>query len=151
MSSRPVRIRSMQSDMTMLWSVCLCSVFKMSALNSNNTFDGLDEPVRPTPAGGKRRLDKENLKKQQKKKVLRWRVNTHCGIQCNRCRGCSLWRSLLECPPPAPETRVRDPLGVMVRTWGSYINTRLVRPVYSMSPWCHMLHVLFFFFFFFKT
>ncbi len=24
-------------------------------------------------------------------------------------RGCSLWRSLLERPPPAPETRVRDP------------------------------------------
>ncbi len=46
----------------------------MSALNSNNTFDGLDEPVRPTPGG---RLDKENHKKQQKKKVLRWRVNTH--------------------------------------------------------------------------
>ncbi len=28
------------------------------------------------------------------------------------------WRSLLELPPPAPETRVRDPLGVMVRTRG---------------------------------
>ncbi len=41
----------------------------MSALNSNNTFDGLDEPVRPTPGGRKRRLDKENHKKQQKKKV----------------------------------------------------------------------------------
>ncbi len=27
-------------------------------------------------------------------------------------------RSLLERPPPAPETRVRDPLGVMVRTRG---------------------------------
>ncbi len=49
----------------------------MSALNSNNTFDGLDEPVRPTPGGRKRRLDKENHKKKQKKKVLRWRVNTH--------------------------------------------------------------------------
>ncbi len=46
----------------------------MSALNSNNTFDGLDEPVRPTPGGRKRRLEKENHKKQQKKKVLRWRV-----------------------------------------------------------------------------
>ncbi len=46
MSSRSIRICSMQSNMTMLWSVCLCSVFKMSALNSNNTFDGLDEPVR---------------------------------------------------------------------------------------------------------
>ncbi len=32
----------------------------MSALNSNNTFDGLDEPVRPTPGGRKRRLDKKN-------------------------------------------------------------------------------------------
>ncbi len=53
---------------------------QMSALNSNNTFDGLDEPVRPTPGGRKRRLDKENHKKQQKKNVLRWRVNTHCGI-----------------------------------------------------------------------
>ncbi len=38
-----------------------------SALNSNNTFDGLDEPVRPTPGGRKRRMDKENHKKQQKK------------------------------------------------------------------------------------
>ncbi len=43
----------------------------MSALNSNNTFDGLHEPVRPTPGGRKHRLDKENHKKQQKKKVLR--------------------------------------------------------------------------------
>ncbi len=49
-------------------------------LSLNNTFDGLDEPVRPTPGGRKRRLDKENHKKQQKKKVLRWRVNTHCGM-----------------------------------------------------------------------
>ncbi len=39
----------------------------MSALNSNNTFDGLDERVRPTPGGRKCRLDKENHKKQQKK------------------------------------------------------------------------------------
>ncbi len=30
----------------------------------------------------------------------------------------SLWRSLLERPPPALETRVRDPLGVMVQTRG---------------------------------
>ncbi len=30
----------------------------------------------------------------------------------------SLWRSLLERPLPAPETRVRDPLGDMVRTRG---------------------------------
>ncbi len=55
----------MQSNMATLWSVCLGSVFKMSALNSNNTFDGLDEPVRPTPGGRKRRLDKENHKKQK--------------------------------------------------------------------------------------
>ncbi len=38
----------------------------MSALNSNNTFDGLDEPVRRTPGGRKRRLDKENHKKKKK-------------------------------------------------------------------------------------
>ncbi len=31
-------------------------------------------------------------------------------------RGCSLWRSLLERPPPAPASRVRDPLGELVRT-----------------------------------
>ncbi len=66
MSSRPIRIRSIQSNTATFWRVCLCSVFKMSALNSNNTFDGLDEPVRPTPGGRKRRLDKENHKKQQK-------------------------------------------------------------------------------------
>ncbi len=44
----------------------------MSALNSNNTFDGLDEPVRPTPGGRKCKK-----KEKKKKKVLRWRVNTH--------------------------------------------------------------------------
>ena len=44
------------------------SVFKMSS-NHNNTFDGQDEPVRPTPGGRKRRLDKENHKKQLEKKV----------------------------------------------------------------------------------
>ncbi len=38
----------------------------MSALNAD-TFDGLDEPVRPTPGGRKRRLDKENHKKHTKK------------------------------------------------------------------------------------
>ncbi len=35
---------------------------------------------------------------------------------------CSLWRSLLERPPAVPETRVRDPLGVMVRTRGGFNN-----------------------------
>ncbi len=48
----------------------------MSALNSNNTFDGLDEPVRPTP--GVENADW--TKKITKKKVLRWRINTHCGM-----------------------------------------------------------------------
>ncbi len=33
-------------------------------------------------------------------------------------RGCSLWRSLLERLHPAPEIRVRNPFGVMVRTRG---------------------------------
>ncbi len=28
-------------------------------------------------------------------------------------RGCSLWRYLLECPPPACKSRVRDPLGTI--------------------------------------
>ncbi len=29
--------------------------------------------------------------------------------------------SLVERLPPVPASRVRDPLGVMVRTWGGYI------------------------------
>ncbi len=33
------------------------------------------------------------------------------GALATDARGCSLWRSLLERPPPAPESRVRDPLG----------------------------------------
>ena len=41
----------------------------MSASNYVNTFDGLDEPVRPKPAGRKRLLYQENHKKEQKKKV----------------------------------------------------------------------------------
>ncbi len=40
------------------------------------------------------------------------------GALATDAKSCSLWRSLLEHPPPAPETRVRDPLGVMVRTRG---------------------------------
>ncbi len=48
----------------------------MSALNSNNTFDGLDEPVRLT--SGVENADW--TKKITKNKVLRWRVNTHCGV-----------------------------------------------------------------------
>ncbi len=38
------------------------------------------------------------------------------GALATDARGCSLWRSLLEPPPPAPESRVRDPLGELVRT-----------------------------------
>ncbi len=33
-------------------------------------------------------------------------------------RGCSLWRSLLERPPPAPESWVRDPLGARTSCGG---------------------------------
>ncbi len=40
------------------------------------------------------------------------------GALATDARSCSLWRSLLERPPPAPETQVRDPLGVMLRTRG---------------------------------
>ncbi len=32
------------------------------------------------------------------------------GALATDAKSCSLWRSLLERPPPAPETRVRDPL-----------------------------------------
>ncbi len=35
------------------------------------------------------------------------------GALATDARGCSLWRTLLERPPPAP---VRDPLGELVRT-----------------------------------
>ncbi len=48
-------------------------------------------------------------------------------------RGCSLWRSLLERPPPAPESRVRDPLKARTSCGGVdpggcyiYINTQLL-------------------------
>ncbi len=36
------------------------------------------------------------------------------GALATEARGCSLWRSLLERPPPAPETQVRDPLAVIL-------------------------------------
>ncbi len=40
----------------------------MSALNSNNTFDGLDEPVRPTPgvenADWTKKITKNNKKRR---------------------------------------------------------------------------------------
>ncbi len=38
------------------------------------------------------------------------------GALATDARGCSLWRSLLERPPPAPKSRVRDPLSELVRT-----------------------------------
>ncbi len=38
------------------------------------------------------------------------------GALATDARGCSLWRSLLERLPLAPESRVRDPLGELVRT-----------------------------------
>ncbi len=67
----------------------------MSALNSNNTFDGLDEPVRPTPGV----------------EMSMWQMCIPVKVVCKPtdAKGCSLWRSLLERPPAAPETRVRDP------------------------------------------
>ncbi len=53
------------------------------------------------------------------------------GALATDARGCSLWRSLLERPPPAPESR--DPLGELVRTrvGGGY--TRLEVPGRSPS------------------
>ncbi len=38
------------------------------------------------------------------------------GALATDARGCSLRRSLLERPPPAPESLVRDPLGELVQT-----------------------------------
>ncbi len=38
-------------------------------------------------------------------------LTSNRGALATDARGCSLWRSLLERPPPAPESRVRDPLG----------------------------------------
>ncbi len=45
-------------------------------------------------------------------------------------RGCSLWHSLLERPPPVPASRVRDPLGELVRTrvGGGYTNGQQTLP-----------------------
>ncbi len=45
------------------------------------------------------------------------------GALATDARGCSLWRYLLERPPPAPESRVRDPLRRVVAMWtrGGYI------------------------------
>ncbi len=48
------------------------------------------------------------------------------GALATDARGCSLWRSLLERLPPAPESWVRDPLGELVRTrfGGCYTSNR---------------------------
>ncbi len=40
------------------------------------------------------------------------------GALATDARGCSLWRYLLERPPPAPESRVRDPLRRVVAVCG---------------------------------
>ncbi len=50
-------------------------------------------------------------------------LTSNRGALATDARGCSLWRSLLERPPPAPESRVRDPLRRVVAVWtrGSYI------------------------------
>ncbi len=51
----------------------------MSALNSNNTFDGLDEPVRPTPgvenADWTKKITKNNKKRRFSGGALIWDVN----------------------------------------------------------------------------
>ncbi len=39
-------------------------------------------------------------------------------LKKRRSSGCNLWRSLLERPPPAPESRVRDPLGARTSCGG---------------------------------
>ncbi len=57
----------------------------MSALNSNNTFDGLDEPVRPTP--GVENTDWTKKIKKKKKKKRRFSGGAlipTVGCQCNR-------------------------------------------------------------------
>ncbi len=43
----------------------------MSALNSNNTFDGLDEPVRPTPGVENADWTKKITKKKEGSQVER--------------------------------------------------------------------------------
>ncbi len=59
----------------------------MSALNSNNTFDGLDEPVRPTPGVENTDWTKKITKNNKKEgsQVARyyplWDVNVTCVYQ----------------------------------------------------------------------
>ncbi len=39
-------------------------------------------------------------------------------LKKKRSNGCNLWRSLLERPPPVPESRVQDPLGARTSCGG---------------------------------
>ncbi len=80
-SAEPVFSLNAICPLDQFLSVCLCSVFKMSALNSNNTVDGLDEPVKPTPGVEKQTGQRKSPKTTKKEgSSLRWRVNTHCGM-----------------------------------------------------------------------
>ncbi len=45
-------------------------------------------------------------------------LTSNRGALATDARGCSLWRSLLERPPPTPESRVRDPLRRVVAVCG---------------------------------
>ncbi len=56
------------------------------------------------------------------------------GALATDAKSCILWRSLLERPPPAPETRVRDPLGVMVQTRGGVNNHCLTCSDWANRP-----------------
>ncbi len=50
----------------------------MSALNSNNTFDGLDEPVRPTPGVENADWTKKITKTTKKEDNIVVSFNNHC-------------------------------------------------------------------------
>ncbi len=56
------------------------------------------------------------------------------GALATDARGCSLWRSLLERPPPAPESRVRDQLE-LVRTRVGGVTQALKQ--HLNLDWCH--------------
>ncbi len=56
------------------------------------------------------------------------------GALATDAKSCSLWRSLLERLPPAPETRVRDLLGVMLRTRGWFNNHCLTCSDWANRP-----------------
>ncbi len=45
-------------------------------------------------------------------------LTSNRGALATDARGCSLWRSLLERPPPTPESQVRDPLRRVVAVCG---------------------------------